>query len=113
MIFPLVRNFEMAESVKKDVLDLLKLGKNYVLKVLVATAVEMEENQPRYLLNILYLNDLVSCTQNQEDFFFENLASEFSKIKVKKDDLGLYLDKLEQRALEEMQYSDDMDSQDE
>ena len=64
MIFPLVRHFEMAERVKKDVLDILKLGTNYVLKVLLATAVEMEDTQPRYLLNILYLNDLVIFVKN-------------------------------------------------
>lgn len=98
LIFPFVRNWQLAQEVLKDTAQLLSLGHKQVLRCLLEIQRTFNNSEPRYLLNQLYITDYCVWIQKVKDNKLVSLADSLKKIKVKKDDLCLELEELEAAA---------------
>ncbi|XP_068205701.1 protein SHQ1 homolog [Palaemon carinicauda] len=98
LIYPLIRNWHLAQAVLKDTLQLLSLGPKQVLKCLLEIQRIFNNSEPRYLLNQLYITDYCVWIQRVKDNKLISLADSLRKVKLEKDDVGLELNELEAAA---------------
>jgi len=71
-----------------------------ILKVLIKIKALFEKNEPRYLLNILYIDDFCIFLQNVKEELFLKVVKELQMIEIKKEDLDINLNEIEEQALE-------------
>ena len=100
MIYPIYRNFKLAQKVKDDLQAVLQAGRLIVLKIVLETKMIFERSEPRYMFNILYIDELVVFAQSLEAADFVDLAAQVKNTKVQKDQLGLMLEEFEAEGLE-------------
>lgn len=95
LIFPLVRNWQLAQSVLKDTVKILLLGKKQVLRSLLEIQRLLNASEGYYLLNQLYVTDYCVWIQSVKEQRLFSLADSIRKVKLNKDDVGLELVELE------------------
>lgn len=100
MIYPIYRHFKLAEKIQQDLQKLLEGGRLLVLKIVLEVKMMFERSEPRYMFNILYIDDLVVYAQTLEDPDYRELLEQVAKVKVKKSVLNLMLEEFEEEGLE-------------
>lgn len=97
LVYPLIRSFKLANRCLLDVLEILSRGKRAILQSLLQMRRLFLDEEHRYLLNTLYLNDYCLWVQTEcQSKWLESLV-EAMKHTVKADldeaQLGLDLDR--------------------
>ena len=99
MIYPLYRNYKLAVKVHKDLIRILE-NKLFAIKLVAEVKYIFEKSDPRYLLNILYIDDLIVFAQNMTNGDWGSLLEQVSEAKVSKNSLQLMLEQFEAEGLE-------------
>lgn len=71
-----------------------------ILKIFLKLKQMFQKNEPRYLLNTLFIDDFCVFIQTLDDKIIENYIKELENIKITKKDLIFNLESLEQKAVE-------------
>ncbi|XP_045455374.1 protein SHQ1 homolog [Melitaea cinxia] len=99
LTFPIFRNFELCHKVKNDLVSLLKRGKKFVIKCVIDIYQMFNQStDARYILNQLYMKDYLIFLQKCQQEEFDQLCNNIANTEIKKIDLGLELDELEEAA---------------
>lgn len=99
LTFPIFRNFELCHKVKNDLVSLLKKGKKFVIKCVIDIyQIFNQSTDARYILNQLYIKDYLIFLQKCQQEEFDQLCNNIANTEIKKNDLGLELDELEEAA---------------
>lgn len=99
LTFPIFRNFELCHKVKNDLVSLLKKGKKFVIKCVIDIyRIFNQSTDARYILNQLYIKDYLIFLQKCQQEEFDQLCNNIANTEIKKNDLGLELDELEEAA---------------
>lgn len=96
LCFPLYRNWQLSEMVFADVKDVISLGKTTILKCLLEVRQMLLDADQHYILNDLYVCDYCVWIQSVKSSTLEKLLQALNNIIVKKSDLDLDLELLEQ-----------------
>lgn len=83
-----------------DLKEIMVLGKIMILKILLKIKTLFEKSEPRYLLNILYIDDYCIFVQNVSEKELAKITNELCSINIKKEDLDINLDEIEKQAME-------------
>lgn len=107
LVYPLFRNYDLAIQVKKDLENILVFGSNrMIIMILIKIYKLFDQSSPRYLLNTIFLKDLIIFTQNlsEEEIseLLTNIKSLESTKELAKEKLGMHIEKLEKHALDSM-----------
>jgi protein SHQ1 len=89
LTFPLYRCFELNERIVDDLWLVLEAGKKFILKILLEIFRNFEVNNPKYILNKLYIEDLCIWLQKSEDAKWLEILKELKETTVEFEDLGL------------------------
>ena len=93
LIYPLYRNIKICHKVKNIIIKILELGRFSILKCLLKIKNIFDRNEPRFLLNIIYIDPLIKWIQNYgNDKIFEIIKQQIIKINIDKEKLKLDLD---------------------
>jgi len=76
------------------------VGKIMILKILLRIKAMFEKSEPRYLFNILFIDDYCIFLQNIKDDELKKFEKELLIIEIKKEDLDINLSEIEGQALE-------------
>uniref|UniRef100_H2YF39 Protein SHQ1 homolog n=1 Tax=Ciona savignyi TaxID=51511 RepID=H2YF39_CIOSA len=102
MCYPQYRNWELACKVQEDVIRILKRGRRYVLKCFLEIwrIFQTADGSPCYILNDLYITDYCVWLQKVKrcDEILNDFAQEAQKCRIKKEDLKLELELIEEAA---------------
>ena len=71
-----------------------------ILKILLKIKVLFDKSEPRYLLNILFIDDYCIFIQNIKEDSLIVLAKEINSIKIQKEDIDINLNEIENQAME-------------
>ncbi|KAM9813993.1 protein SHQ1 homolog [Neosynchiropus ocellatus] len=117
MCFPLYRHFDLVSSAVRDVTLILQAGSVCVLKCLLDIHKVFRENEPAYILNDLYITDYCIWIQRVKSKKLMSLSESLKTSCLRKGDLDLELEELEEAAVmvaqeEEEEESDDTGSSD-
>ena len=94
LIYPLYRNIKICEKIKFLMNEVL--GRFEILKCLLKIKNIFDRNEPRFLLNVIYIDPLIKWIQNDaDDKIFEIIKNKINKINIKKDQLKLDLETIE------------------
>ncbi len=99
MIYPIYRNYKLAVKVHKDLAKILE-NKMFAIKLVAEVKFIFEKSDPRYLLNILYIDDLIVFAQNLTNGEWNSLAEQVAELKFTKNSLKLMLEDFEAEGLE-------------
>ena len=100
LIYPLYRNIKICHKIKKIIIKVLELGRFSVLKCLLKIKNIFDRNEPRFLLNIIYIDPLIKWIQNYgDDKIFDIIKEYLMKININKDQLKLDLEIFEKDYL--------------
>lgn len=100
MIYPIYRHFKLAQKIHEDLSQVLSKGRLPLLVILLLTRQLFERSSPRYMLNILYLDDLIVFAQNLEENTWVDMAESLKKVTIQKSDLSLMLEEFENEGME-------------
>jgi protein SHQ1 len=100
MIYPIYRHFKLARKIQSDLVDLLAAGRLPLLVILLAIRHLFERSAPRYMLNILYIDDLIVFAQNADENTWLMLSDAVKQAVIEKHDLALMLDEFENEGME-------------
>jgi protein SHQ1 len=100
MTYPICRHFSLAEQVQIDLLEIFQVGKKALVKILAQLKCLFERSEPRYLLCILYIDDLIVFAQSIKPESFNFVIGGLKEIKFTKEDLKLELEEYEKEANE-------------
>ena len=96
LCFPLYRNWKITELVYNDLIELLKNGQKQIIKSLLEIRKSFLENDDnRFILNDLYINDYCVWIQSVSDKKLESLISNIENIKITKKMVNFDLEFLE------------------
>jgi len=70
LIFPFYRHWELIQTGVKDLVELLGLGRKFIVKALLEIKVLFERSEPRNLLNVLYIDDFIVWVQQLTEGIF-------------------------------------------
>lgn len=99
MIYPIYRNFKLVEKVHSDLVVLLtQLPRVIPISMICMIMRLFSKSEPRYLLNILYIEDLVVFCQTVEQEEYIELGKQIAKIKITKEKIDLDLEDLEKEG---------------
>lgn len=99
LTFPIFRNFELCHKVKNDLVSLLKKGKKFVIKCVIDIyRIFNQSTDARYILNQLYIKDYLIFLQKCQQEEFDQVCNNIANTEIKKNDLRLELDELEEAA---------------
>uniref|UniRef100_A0A8D2B9X3 Protein SHQ1 homolog n=1 Tax=Sciurus vulgaris TaxID=55149 RepID=A0A8D2B9X3_SCIVU len=99
LCYPLYRHFKLVTKAYRDVIKILQLGKSAVLKCLLDIHKILQENDPAYILNDLYISDYCVWIQKAKSKKLTALAEALKEVSLTKAQLGLELEELEAAAL--------------
>lgn len=83
LIYPLIRSFKLAKKCLDDVIDILSQGKNAILQCLLQMRRLFLDEEHRYLLNTLYLNDYCLWIQTECQMKWLESLIEAMKLMIK------------------------------
>jgi protein SHQ1 len=90
LIYPIYRNYDLAQTCLSDAKGIFNQGKQAVLRVLLSIKTLFEHSEPRYLLNRLFLDDMIIWLQNLEGLSFREFQRELSEAdSISIENLGL------------------------
>ncbi|XP_051270091.1 protein SHQ1 homolog isoform X2 [Dicentrarchus labrax] len=98
LCYPLYRHYAMVSAAVRDTAKILQSGKACVLKCLLDIHKVFRENDPAYILNDLYITDYCIWIQRVKSRKMAALASTLQKASLRKKDLELELEELEEAA---------------
>ncbi|XP_045931713.1 protein SHQ1 homolog [Micropterus dolomieu] len=98
LCYPLYRHFAMASAAIRDTTKILQSGKACVLKCLLDIHKVFRENDPAYILNDLYITDYCIWIQRVKSKKMTALVATLNKASLRKKDLKLDLEELEEAA---------------
>ncbi|KAM9362175.1 protein SHQ1 homolog [Symphorus nematophorus] len=98
LCYPLYRHFGMVSAAICDTTKILQSGKACVLKCLLDIHKVFRENDPAYILNDLYITDYCVWIQRVKSRKMTALAATLQKASLRKKDLELELEELEEAA---------------
>ncbi|XP_034389481.1 protein SHQ1 homolog isoform X2 [Cyclopterus lumpus] len=98
LCYPLYRHFAMASAAVRDTTKILQSGKACVLRCLLDIHRVFRENEPAYILNDLYITDYCVWIQRVKSKKMSALAVTLQKASLRKKDLELDLEELEEAA---------------
>ena len=100
LCYPLYRHYQLARVVWRDVITLLRVGKPATLKCLLALIPIFNNYSGHYIFNQLYIQDYSAWIQTSHQSHLDALANVLHQTleKVKKGDIGLELEELEEAA---------------
>ena len=108
LIYPLYRNIKLCQKVKYILIKVLELGRFSILKCLLKIKNIFDRNEPRFLLNIIYIDPLIKWLQIYGcDKIFEIIKEQIIKININKEKLKLDLDIHEKDYLSKDQMEED------
>ena len=100
LIYPLYRNIKICHKIQKILIKILSLGRFSILKCLLKIKNIFDRNEPRFLLNIIYIDPLIKWIQNYAcDTIFNIIKEQINNININKDHLKLDLDTFEKDYL--------------
>jgi protein SHQ1 len=93
LIYPLIRSFKLAKKCLLDVIEIFSMGKRAILQCLLQMRRLFLDEEHRYLLNTLYLNDYCLWIQTECQIKWLNSLIEAMKHTIKyeldENNLGL------------------------
>lgn len=95
LCYPLYRNWELSKLVYSDLIELVKKGKLWILKSLIECRETFIDEDCRYILNDLYLNDYCVWVQYVSGKRFDKMAKCLENIDITKDMVEFDLECLE------------------
>lgn len=98
LCFPLYRSWALCRKLLKDVRMILRLGRNQVLKCFFEIHKLLSNDEPRYILNDLYISDYCVWLQSISNERLSALEQRIGEAQLEKKDIGLDLDDLEEAA---------------
>ncbi|KAM6947165.1 protein SHQ1 homolog isoform 2-T2 [Lycodopsis pacificus] len=98
LCYPLYRHFAMASAAVRDTTKILQSGRAGVLRCLLDIHRVFRENDPAYILNDLYITDYCVWIQRVKSKKMSALAVTLQKASLRKKDLELELEELEEAA---------------
>ena len=100
LCYPLYRHYQLARAVWSDVITILRVGKPATLKCLLALIPLFNNYSGHYIFNQLYINHYSVWIQTSHQSHLDALANVLHQTleKVKKGDIGLELQELEEAA---------------
>ena len=100
LIYPLYRNIKLCEKIKYLLGKVLDIGRFGILKCLLKIKNIFDRNEPRFLLNVIYIDPLIKWIQDDaDDKIFEIIKDVLNRIKITKKQLKLDLDIFENEYL--------------
>ena len=109
LIYPLYRNIKLCEKIKFLLDKVLGVGRFGILKCLLKIKNIFDRNEPRFLLNVIYIDPLIKWIQNDaDDKIFEIIKNVINKISIKKEQLKLDLDVIENDYLNNINENEDV-----
>ncbi|XP_031548926.1 protein SHQ1 homolog [Actinia tenebrosa] len=99
LCYPLHRNWNLVQLVLEDTKKIFALGKRRLLKCLLEIHGLFNEDDPRYILNDLYITDYCVWIQTISKKKLKSLAQNLQKMNLTKKDLGWQLEELEKAGL--------------
>ena len=100
--YPLYRSLDLCVKIQNDDLAfILNEGKSYVLKCLLNIRIAFEKSEPRFILNQIYIDQLIRWVQFSNDSIWKVIAAKImsKEIQIEKDDLKLNLKEIEEEYL--------------
>ncbi|KAJ3665793.1 hypothetical protein Zmor_001267 [Zophobas morio] len=96
VIYPLYRNFDLSQTVLADLRQLLHLGEKYIIKCLIEIYnMFLKGDCCRYILNNLFIKDYIIYIMKWDQTQWKEIVSQVENIVIKKNDLGLNLQEIE------------------
>ena len=96
LIYPLYRNIKICDKIKYIIIKILEMGRFSILKCLLNIKYIFDRNEPRYLLNIIYIDPLIKWIQlYAHDKIFQIVRDILINIQIDKKLLKLDLDIIE------------------
>ena len=80
----------------------MKKGKVLLLKIFLKLRNAFEKNEPRYLLNTLYLDDYCFYIQKIDEKILSELSDQINKIIIEKGILYLNIEEIENKAMDDL-----------
>lgn len=116
--FPLYRHWNLMQFVLEDTKRIFTLGRRKLLKCLLEIHDLFNDDDPRFILNDLYITDYCVWIQKISDKKLNSLAKTLQKVALHKKDIGWQLEDLEKAAKivaeeENSKGEEDTDSSDE
>ena len=101
LTYPLYRNVKLCEKIKKEICDVLSLGRFSIVKCFLQIRMIFERSEPRYLLNVLYIDPLLKWIQfDSEDKILIMLAEKIKSTTIELSDIKMNLETAEKEILE-------------
>ncbi|GFY42303.1 protein SHQ1 homolog [Trichonephila inaurata madagascariensis] len=100
LTYPLYRHFELSVTILEDVRKIILLGRKYIIKCLLEIHEMFNQNEPRYILNDLFIVDYIVWMQTKScrSKHLVPLAACLEKVLLTKGDIGLNLVDIETLA---------------
>ncbi|XP_034441236.1 protein SHQ1 homolog [Hippoglossus hippoglossus] len=96
--YPLHRHFALVSAALRDTTKIFQSGRACVLKCLLDIHKVFRENEPAYILNDLYITDYCIWIQRVKSKKVTSFAAMLQKASLRKKDLELELEELEEAA---------------
>ena len=101
LTYPLYRNVKLCEKIKKEICDVLSLGRFSIVKCFLQIRMIFERSEPRYLLNVLYIDPFLKWIQfDSEDKILIMLAEKIKSTTIELSDIKMNLETAEKEILE-------------
>ncbi len=101
LTYPLYRNVKLCEKIKKEICDVLSLGRFSIVKCFLQIRMIFERSEPRYLLNVLYIDPFLKWIQfDSEDKILIMLAEKIKSTTIDLSDIKMNLETAEKEILE-------------
>ena len=100
LIYPLFRNIKICDKIKKNLYEILETGKFGIIKCFLDIRNILEKNEPRYLLNRIYIDPLLKWIEVfSEEKIFVIIKDTINDLNIDKEDLKLNLENYESEYL--------------
>ncbi|OMJ28546.1 Protein shq1 [Smittium culicis] len=110
LTYPLFRNWDLSEKVYNDVINILKLGKRYLLKIFLDIKDMFDHHDIYYVYSKVIFDDYCVWIQNSaKDTSLISLSEKLQALSISKDDIGWPLEQYEDLVLESS--SDESDNE--
>ena len=92
---------KLCEKIKKEICDVLSLGRFSIVKCFLQIRMIFERSEPRYLLNVLYIDPFLKWIQfDSEDKILIMLAEKIKSTTIELSDIKMNLETAEKEILE-------------
>ncbi|EEB08397.1 box H/ACA snoRNP assembly protein Shq1 [Schizosaccharomyces japonicus yFS275] len=100
LTFPLYRNWSLFQTCWEDTFEILRLGRRYILRTLLAIRNLFEHHDVYHIYNRLLIDDYAYWCQTANDNVLLALAQQVKECHITKSETGWELDEIERSAVE-------------